>query len=83
MNAIPKRGLARVKNVEIFSTGIHRDKVYSHADLVGSCIVFNVGGNNYRIIAAIHFNTQTVFILHVLTHPEYDRGKWKSSCECD
>jgi mRNA interferase HigB len=39
--------------------------------------VFNVGGNNYRLIAAIHFNTQKLFVRHILTHPEYDTGQWK------
>ena len=47
------------------------------ADQVGELYVFNIGGNNYRLIAAIHFNRQKLFIRHVLTHDEYDRGGWK------
>ena len=39
--------------------------------------VFNVGGNKYRLVAAIHFNTQMLFIRHVLRHAEYDRGDWR------
>jgi len=39
--------------------------------------VFNIGGNKYRLIAAIHFNVQRLFIRHILTHAEYDRGDWK------
>jgi mRNA interferase HigB len=39
--------------------------------------VFNIGGNKYRLIAAIHFNTQKLFIRHVLAHPQYDKGDWK------
>ena len=39
--------------------------------------VFNIGGNKYRLVAAIHFNTQKLFIRHVLTHKEYDQGGWK------
>ena len=38
--------------------------------------VFDVGGNNYRLIAAIHYDRQRVFVLRVLSHPEYDRRKW-------
>lgn len=38
--------------------------------------VFNIGGNKYRLIAAIHFNKQRLFIRHVLTHAEYDKGSW-------
>ncbi|MCB0190076.1 MAG: type II toxin-antitoxin system HigB family toxin [Caldilineaceae bacterium] len=40
-------------------------------------IVFNVGGNKVRLIAAVHFNTKTVYVLRVLTHSEYDRQEWK------
>lgn len=39
--------------------------------------VFDIGGNKYRLIAAIHFNTQKLFIRHVLTHAQYDKGDWK------
>ena len=47
------------------------------ADKVGDWIVFNIGGNKYRLIASIHFNRGKVYIRHVLTHPEYDKGAWK------
>jgi mRNA interferase HigB len=40
--------------------------------------VFNVGGNKYRIICAIHFNRKKVYILRVLTHSQYDRDEWKA-----
>ena len=39
--------------------------------------VFNIGGNKYRLIASIHFNRSKVYVRHVLTHVEYDRGSWK------
>jgi mRNA interferase HigB len=48
------------------------------ADKVGDFIVLNIGGNKYRLIAAIHFNWRKVYIRHVLTHQEYDRGAWKT-----
>jgi mRNA interferase HigB len=42
--------------------------------------VFNLGHgkNAYRLIAAIHFNTQIVFVLRLLTHAEYDKNEWKT-----
>lgn len=36
--------------------------------------VFDVGGNAYRVVSVIHYNTQTVYIRGVFTHAEYD--KW-------
>ncbi len=53
-------------------------KIFPSADKVGELYVFNIGGNKYRLITAIHFNRQKVYIRHVLTHTEYDKGKWKT-----
>lgn len=50
-------------------------ETFRAADYVGGkFVVFNVGGNNYRVVAAIHFNTQRMYIRGVFTHAEYD--KW-------
>ena len=53
---------------------------FAHADTVGRCVVFNIGGNKYRLIAAIHYNRSKVFVRHVLTHAEYDKDHWKDDC---
>ncbi|TAL51994.1 MAG: type II toxin-antitoxin system HigB family toxin [Methylovulum sp.] len=50
--------------------------VFNSVDKVGDYYIFSIAGNRYRLIAAIHFNTQTVYIRAVLTHKEYDL--WKS-----
>jgi mRNA interferase HigB len=39
--------------------------------------VFNVAGNKYRLIVAIHYRIQTVFIRDFLTHAEYSKQAWK------
>ena len=46
-------------------------------DQVGKFCVFNILGNRYRLICHIHYNRGKVYIRHVLTHAEYDRGEWK------
>ena len=51
--------------------------VLPSADQVDNLIVFNIGGNKYRLIVSIHFNRQKVYVRHVLTHAEYDKGDWK------
>ena len=43
------------------------------ASLVGNCVVFNIGGNKYRLIARVDFEEQLLVIQTVLTHQEYDR----------
>jgi mRNA interferase HigB len=50
---------------------------YGTADKVENHLVFNVGGNKYRLIAAVSYPKGKLYIQHVLTHKEYDRGTWK------
>lgn len=40
-------------------------------------VVFNIAGNKYRLITAIHYNHQITYLLRVLTHKEYSRNRWK------
>ena len=50
-------------------------RAFNATDKVGDVYVFDIGGNKYRLIAAIHFNRKMVFIRHIFTHRQYD--KWK------
>lgn len=45
----------------------------NNIDHVGKYYIFDIAGNNLRLIAAIHFNTQKVYIRHILTHADYDK----------
>ena len=55
---------------------------FGTASLVGHCVVFNIGGNKYRLVARVLYPSQKVFVLKVMTHEEYDDGKWKHECGC-
>jgi mRNA interferase HigB len=48
--------------------------VFRSADRVEQFTIFDIGGNNFRVVTAIHYNRGIVFIRGVFTHPEYD--KW-------
>ena len=61
--------------VEVRNTFPHADEV--RTDKGSRVIVFNVGGNRFRIISAVHYKSGIIFILDVLTHAEYVRGRWK------
>lgn len=51
--------------------------IFPSADQVGKLTVFNIGGNKARLITAIHYNRKKIYIRAVLTHEEYNLGKWK------
>jgi mRNA interferase HigB len=56
---------------------------FRHADQVRvasgrTVTVFNLA-DAYRLIAAIHYNRQCVYVLQVLTHAEYNKDDWKKT----
>lgn len=49
-------------------------QVLRNADfLADNRIVFNIGGNDYRLIVKVEYKFQTVYIRFIETHAEYDR----------
>jgi mRNA interferase HigB len=50
---------------------------FGDADLVDGLLVFNIKGNDYRLIAIAQYANDKLYIRHVLTHAEYDLNKWK------
>jgi mRNA interferase HigB len=46
-------------------------------DKVGEIMVFNIGGNKYRLVAGVAFAPQLLWIKAVMTHADYDKGDWK------
>ena len=41
--------------------------------LANNRVVFNIKGNDYRLIVAVHYNRGLMFVRFVGTHQEYDR----------
>lgn len=70
-------GWYRVMKKNQFDHFAKLKRSFNSVDKVGSYYVFNIGGNKLRLIANIHFNRQKVYVRHVLTHKEYDRGDWE------
>ena len=57
-------------------------RTFPSADLVRgrsgrNVVVFNVGGDDFRLVCAVHFNTGMVFALRFMTHAEYSKDAWK------
>ena len=52
-------------------------QTFPSASQVKNFVVFNIGGNNFRLITYIDYQSNKVFIREVLTHAEYDKNYWK------
>ncbi len=57
-------------------------KSFRHADIYRDCVIFDIGGNKFRLITKIRYKKKRVYIRFVLTHSDYDKDLWKDDCEC-
>jgi len=73
----PLQAWFRTMESEVFADFNELRATFASADYVDGLTVFNIGGNKYRLIAAIHANRHKAFVRAVLAHAEYDLGKWK------
>jgi len=49
-------------------------EMFRSADILANDrVVFNIGGNKYRLVVAVHYRGKRVYIRFVGTHAEYDR----------
>lgn len=49
-------------------------RVYKNVSVVGNNrVVFNIKGNDYRVVAAINYKFSIVYIHFIGTHKEYDK----------
>ena len=51
--------------------------VFPHVSRVGKLTIFNIAGNNVRLIVSMRYDENRVYVRHVLTHAEYDKGRWR------
>ena len=72
------QGWRRVLEKNRFANWAELKAAFNAVDKVGELVVFDIGGNKYRLIAYIRFEKQIVYIKAVLTHRDYDKGAWKS-----
>ncbi|NQE35779.1 type II toxin-antitoxin system HigB family toxin [Microcoleus asticus] len=52
--------------------------IYPQAEAVGNFTIFNIKGNNYRLIVSLNYQKQIVYIKYILTNAEYDKENWKN-----
>ena len=50
-----------------------KDAYRNASFIANNRVVFNIKGNDYRLVAAVHYNRGMMFIRFVGTHRDYDR----------
>jgi len=60
-----------------FKHFVELKKTFGSADQVKPHTVFNISGNKYHLIAVVDYALQSVVIECVITHAEYDEGRWR------
>jgi mRNA interferase HigB len=53
-------------------------RIYRDAEAVGNFTVFNIKGNDFRLIVGIDYENQVVYYKHLLTHADYNKDRWKN-----
>lgn len=74
----------KVVRAAVWRNVVELRRTYPAADLVEvksgrRVLVFNVCGNDYRLIVAVHFNRQIAYTLRFMTHAEYSKDRWKET----
>ncbi len=57
-------------------------QTFGTADAVGDCIIFDVGNNLYRLIGRVNYRYGIVYVLKIMDHKEYDKGRWIEEYGC-
>lgn len=76
------RWLGIVTTGDVWTCFLDVRAVFPSADIVTvasgkNVVVFDIGGNKYRLITGMEYKKQLVVVLTVLTHEKYDEEKWK------
>lgn len=51
-------------------------RIYQSADQVERVLIFNIMGNNYRLITVVSWRGQRIYVKALLSHAEYSRNQW-------
>lgn len=62
----------RIRNLQVLNI-TELKKVFNSVDYVNGYTIFDIGRNKYRLITAIHYNSQHCYIREIWTHGEYSK----------
>ena len=69
----PLRAWVHVVKAADWSSPADVKQMFRSADILpNDRIVFNIGGNKYRLVVAVHYRSKRAFVRFIGTHSEYD-----------
>ncbi len=71
----PLQAWRKIVESRTFTNFAEMKATFNTMDKVDMYDIFDIGRNKYRIVSAVHFVQQKLYVRHVFTHKEYD--KWK------
>jgi len=70
----PLRAWVHVVRAADWSKPTDVKQMFNTADIVGKDrVVFDIGGNKYRLVAAVHYRGKRVYVRFIGGHKDYDR----------
>ena len=76
--ASPMQAWRKIVEATTFANYAELKTTFNTVDRARDYFIFDIGGNKYRIVTAIHFDKQKLFVRHVFTHKEYDAWNKRS-----
>lgn len=61
------------KNAEWKSSNVIKQQYKNASIIADGRVVFNIKGNDYRLVVAIDYDFQVIFIRFIGTHKQYDK----------
>lgn len=69
----PLRAWVHIVRAAEWSRPTDVKEMFRSADILrNERVVFNIGGNKYRLVAAVHYRGKRVYVRFIGTHREYD-----------
>jgi mRNA interferase HigB len=69
----PLRAWVHIVRAANWSRPTDIKQMFRSADILpNDRVVFNIGGNKYRLVAAVHYRGKRVFVRFIGTHREYN-----------
>jgi mRNA interferase HigB len=70
----PLRAWVRIVGAADWSKPTDVKAMFRSADILpGGRVIFDIGGNKYRLVAAIHYRGKRVYVRFIGSHREYDK----------